>query len=141
MRILRLGREDSTEAEITQLHIVVLVKEQVARLEVSMQDDWVVVLLGVAFVEGQEHLHEDLPDHLSCPVDLLGNSQIFPAKRIQKLDPVPPYDLLYRLRLCTTHHGVPIIQSENKEILLLHELQYGQVHHLSVVWPRVLWHG
>lgn len=65
VRVLRLGGQNPAKPEISELHIVVLVEEKVARLQVSVQNDMLSIFFRrVALVERQQDLHEDLPDNV-----------------------------------------------------------------------------
>ena len=65
----RLASHHPGETEIAQLHIVGGIEEHVRRLEVTMQNG--ALLSHMAFLQGESHLQENLPDDLLVDAALL----------------------------------------------------------------------
>ena len=66
--ILRLLREHSREAEIAQLDIISPIKEDIARLDVSVKNlpHRVALLLAVTHIQCLQQLCEYFPNHVLC---------------------------------------------------------------------------
>ena len=80
MGILRLSRQNAAQTEVAQFHIVVLVKEDIAGFEVSVQNYVLLVLsFAVTLAQRKEDLHEYLPD------DIFGDEVLFCSALLNEL--------------------------------------------------------
>ena len=64
----RLVSHNTRKAEITQLHVVVCVEENIAGLQITMQN--FAFLPGVARVKSLQNLAQDRPNHIFGQVSL-----------------------------------------------------------------------
>lgn len=125
MSVDRFVGQNARKTKVPQLHIVADVEKYIPRFNVSVQNFAVFAL--VALLQGQNYLHEYLPDHVFSDVVLLGPALLDELRHVSVLAVLHDNVQAFRLFI----HDLVEVLNDVRVAQLRKDVHFG--HHLVLL--------